>query len=43
MGGSLNQPSSVGDEGPTGRKALLRGIKVRHAWRFAGTPRISIG
>ena len=43
MGGSLNQPSSVDDEGPTGRKVLLRGNKERHAWRVACTARISIG
>ena len=43
MGGSLNQPSSVDDEGPTGRKVLLRGNKGRHAWRVACTARISIG
>ena len=29
MGASLNQPSSVEDDGPTGCKLLLRGDKVR--------------
>ena len=43
MGGSLNQPCRVQDYGPTGLKLLLRGDKARHAWRLAGTPRISIG
>ena len=37
MGGSLNQPSSVQDDGPTGCKLLLCGDKVAHVWVFAGT------
>ena len=43
MGGSLNQPSSVRDDGLLGCKPLLQGIKCRYAYRFAGTLRISIG
>ena len=43
MGGSLNQPSGVEEEGPTGRKLLLQGNKGPHAWGFAGTLRISVG
>ena len=43
MGESLNQPSSVEDDGPTGCKLLLRGDKGLHVWGFAGTARISIG
>ena len=43
MGGSLNQPSSVREEGPTGCKPLLDGDKVRHAWRIAGTVRKRTG
>ena len=43
MGESLNQPSSVEDDGPTGCKLLLRGDKALHVWGFAGTARISIG
>ena len=38
MGESLNQPSSVQDDGPTGCKLLLRENKVGHAWPFAGIP-----
>ena len=30
MGATLNQPSSVEDDGPTGCKLLLRGGKMRH-------------
>ena len=43
MGGSLNQPSSVQDDGPMGCKLLLRGDKVRHVCRIAGTARIRTG
>ena len=43
MGGSLNQPSSVRDDGPMGCKPLFHGDKVRHVWRFAGTVRIRTG
>ena len=43
MGASLNQPSSVEDDCPTGCKLLLQGDKVCHAWHIAGTLRISIG
>jgi len=37
MGGSLNQPSSVQDDGPMGCKLLLCGDKGAHVWAFAGT------
>ena len=43
MGGSLNQPSSVEDDGPTGCKLLFRGNNGAHAWAIACTSRISIG
>ena len=43
MGESLNQPSGVEDDGPTGCKLLLEGNKAAHAWAFACTLRISIG
>ena len=32
MGGSLNQPSSVRDEGPMGCKPLLLGNNGGHVW-----------
>ena len=34
MGGSLNQPSSVQDDGPTGCKLLLGGGKAAHVLRL---------
>ena len=37
MGESLNQPSSVQDDGPMGCKLLLYGDKVGHVWLIAGT------
>ena len=37
MGESLNQPSSVQDDGPMGCKLLLSGDKVSHVWDFVGT------
>ena len=37
MEATLTQPCRVKDEGPTGRKLLLSGNKVIHAWVFAGT------
>ena len=37
MGESLNQPSSVQDDGPMGCKLLLCGDKVGDASLFAGT------
>ena len=37
MGESLNQPSSVKDEGSMGRKLLLYGTKVFHVWNFVCT------
>ena len=40
MDGSLNQPSSVQDDGPMGCKLLLYGDKVRDVSLFAGTIRI---
>ena len=43
MGESLNQPSSVQEDGPMGCKLLLRGDKVRHVWLIAGTARIRTG
>ena len=43
MGGSLNQPSSVQDDGPTGCKLLLREDKFAHVWALAGIPRIRTG
>ena len=43
MGGSLNQPSRVRDEGPTGRRPLLRGDNAAHEWAGEGTARIRIG
>ena len=36
MGESLNQPSSVQDDGPMGCKLLLCEDKVTHVWVFAG-------
>ena len=36
MGGSLNQPSSVRDDGPMGCKPLLRGDKVLHVLGLCG-------
>ena len=35
MGESLNQPSSVQDDGPTGCKLLLLENKTPHAWGLA--------
>ena len=43
MGGSLNQPSRVRDEGPTGRRPLLRGDSVEVVTSCEGTPRIRTG
>ena len=43
MGGSLNQPSSVRDEGPTGCKPLLDGDKVPDVSSIAGTVRKRTG
>ena len=43
MGESLNQPSSVQDDGPMGCKLLLYGDKVSHVWLIAGTVRIRTG
>ena len=37
MGESLNQPSSVQDDGPMGCKLLLCGDKVRDVSCIAGT------
>ena len=37
MGESLNQPSSVQEDGPMGCKLLLYGDKVGHVWLIAGT------
>ena len=37
MGESLNQPSSVQDDGPMGCKLLLCGDKVGDVSPFAGT------
>ena len=43
MDESLNQPSSVQDDGPMGCKLLLYGDKVSHVWFIAGTVRIRTG
>ena len=43
MGGSLNQPSSVQEEGPTGCKLLLRVDKVCDVSHIAGSARIRTG
>ena len=43
MGESLNQPSSVQDDGPMGCKLLLQEDKVSHVWFIAGTLRIRTG
>ena len=40
---SLNQPSSVEEDGPTGCKLLLYGNNGVHVWVRACTVRISIG
>ena len=32
MGGILNQPCRVREEGPTGRKPLLPGDSAAHVW-----------
>ena len=37
MDESLNQPSSVKDEGPTDCKLLLYGNKVSYVWDFVCT------
>ena len=37
MGESLNQPSSVQDDGPMGCKLLLYGDKRVNVFSFAGT------
>ena len=38
MGGSLNQPSRVREDGPMDCKPLLSGSKGRHEWRQARVP-----
>ena len=43
MDGSLNQPSSVQDDGPPGCKLLLVGNKVRDVSRFVCTIRKRTG
>ena len=43
MDGSLNQPSSVQDDGPMGCKLLLCGNKVWDVSHFACTARIRTG
>ena len=43
MGESLNQPSSVQDDGPMGCKLLLYGDKVGVVTPIAGTVRIRTG
>ena len=43
MGGSLNQPSRVREDGTEYCKPLLPGDNGRHAWRYEGTRRKSIG
>ena len=43
MGGSLNQPSSVQDDGPMGCKLLLKGSKVSDLSFIASTLGIRTG
>ena len=43
MGGSLNQPSSVQDDGPMGCKLLLQGNKKEHVCSVACTLGIRTG
>ena len=43
MGESLNQPSSVQDDGPMGCKLLLEGNKVAYVYAFVCTLRIRTG
>ena len=43
MGESLNQPSSVREEGPMGCKPLLQGGKKRYVYFIASTLRIRTG
>ena len=43
MGGSLNQPCRVQEDGPMGCKLLLQRSKVAYVYAFASTLRISIG
>ena len=43
MAARLNQPSRVRDEGPTGRRPLLRGDNGAVETAREGTPRIRTG
>ena len=43
MDESLNQPSSVQEDGPLGCKLLLVGNKVHHVWCFVCTIRKRTG
>ena len=43
MGESLNQPSSVREDGPMGCKPLLQEGKTPHVWGLASTLRIRTG
>ncbi len=43
MGGSLNQPCRVQEDGPTGCKLLFRGKNKADVSADAGTPGIRIG
>ena len=38
MGGSLNQPSRVREDGPTGCKPLLPGSREVHVWILGEYP-----
>ena len=43
MDESLNQPSSVQDDGPMGCKLLLQEDNMSHVWDIAGILRIRTG
>ena len=43
MGASLNQPSSVQEDGPMGCKLLLQEDNMSHVWDIAGILRIRTG
>jgi hypothetical protein len=43
MGGSLNQPSRVQEDGPMGCKLLFQGVNITDVSVFDGTLGISIG
>ena len=43
LGASLNQPSSVQEDGPMGCKLLLQEDNMSHVWDIAGILRIRTG